>query len=109
MDYDTERAKEKAEELVNIVEEAIDKYWRMEGYNAAPKEMLNTAKQIVDNFVQITPPEKATIHFEFVEISSGGRGGGRSIKPGNIFLNFRKLITFLAESALTVIGAITVP
>jgi hypothetical protein len=45
----------------------------------------------------------------FITMQPGGRGGGKSAKGGNIFINIHKLITAIAGGVLTVSGAIAVP
>lgn len=42
-------------------------------------------------------------------IKPGGVGGGRSLKPGNIWLNWKKLLIVGSESILTIAGAASVP
>jgi len=49
------------------------------------------------------------LRIEFLTIRSGGLGGGSSTKPGNIWLNWRKLLVDGSESILTVIGALAEP
>lgn len=46
---------------------------------------------------------------ELLTIRQGGMGGGSSIKPGNIILNWRKLLIDGAESVLTIMGAASIP
>lgn len=107
MEYDTERAKEKNEELVNLAREAILRYWSSAGSNAGPLEALKAATEIVNNFTRVTPPEKEPVILELITMN--GRGRARSVKPGNVLLNFRKLLTSLAASGLAVVGAVAVP
>jgi len=95
-----ERAEEKREELTDIVKGVI------QNYDIQNKEEISSA--IIDHFVNITPPEKELCS-EFITIRQGGMGGGSSTKPGNIWLNWRKLLVEGAESILTVVGAVAVP
>lgn len=102
MEYDHERAKEKKEEINKLTKEAILKYWNGLGVKAEELDTKDAAEEIINNFVEIDPPEKeVSVYLELMTFRSGGRGGGRSVKPGNIFLNFRKLISFLASCVLT--------
>lgn len=52
---------------------------------------LKDAKQLVDTFITITPPLDPPVVMELLVMSSLGRGGGSSRKPGNIRLNWRQL------------------
>mgnify|MGYP000218040462 CR=1 FL=1 len=95
-----ERDEEKREELTDIVKGVI------QNYDIQNKEEISSA--IIDHFVNITPPEKE-LRSELITIRQGGMGGGSSTKPGNIWLNWRKLLVEGAESILTVVGAVAVP
>jgi hypothetical protein len=110
MDYDYERAKKKEEELNKLAEEAISIYWKEVGITGREIEAVTFAKEITKHFITINPPEKASwMSFDLVKLGKGGGGGGKSVKAGNIFLNFRKLIGFFASSALSIISTVNVP
>ena len=65
------------------------------------------SKRIVDEFADISPPEiDTTIHF--VTMKHWSRGA-KSSKPGNIWLNWRKLLIEGAESILTITGVVSFP
>jgi len=95
-----ERAEEKKEELTDIVKGVI------QNYDIQNKDEISSA--IIDHFVNITPPEME-LRMDLITIRQGGMGGGSSTKPGNIWLNWRKLLAEGAESILTVVGAVAVP
>ena len=95
-----ERAKEKRGELTDIVKDVI------QNYDIQNKGEISSA--IIDHFVNIAPPEEE-LRMELLTIGQGGMGGGSSTKPGNIWLNWRKLLVEGAESILTVVGAVAVP
>ncbi|MBE9515083.1 MAG: hypothetical protein IMY79_02975 [Chloroflexi bacterium] len=109
MEYDTERAEQKTEELINLAKEAILTYWKSIGFKPSSGEASNTATDVINNLIQVTPPEKEKPALEFIIMLRGGRGGGRSIKPGNMVLNIRKLITAVAGGGLTVVTAVAIP
>lgn len=94
-----ERAEEKKQELLEIVKSSVTPY-------ISNAEQIS--KRIIDHFCIITPPEIDT-RMELVTMRPGGMGGGRSLKPGNIWLNWRRLLIDGAESILTVVGAISIP
>ena len=95
------RAEEKKQEIFKIVENTIASHF------SNPEQL---SIKIIDHFCGITPPEIEidTHHFIF-DIKSGGLGGARSSKPGNIWLNWRKLLIDSSESILTIVGAVAVP
>jgi hypothetical protein len=95
-----ERAKEKRKELTDIVKDVI------QSYDIQNKEKI--ASEIIDHFLNITPPEME-LRMEILTLKQGGVGGGSSTKPGNIWLNWRKLLVEGSESILTFIGAVAVP
>jgi len=95
-----ERAKEKRKELTDIVKDVI------QNYDIQNKEKI--ASEIIDHFLNITPP-KMELRMEILTLKQGGVGGGSSTKPGNIWLNWRKLLVDGSESILTFIGAVAVP
>ncbi len=109
MEYDAEKAKEKTQELIEIAKSALLKYCHSHVLQASEQEALEGARCIVSNFVRVEPPEKEPQFFEFITMTEGGRGGGRSVKPGNLFLNVRKLMTNIASSVLTITGTIALP
>lgn len=109
MEHDREMAKHKKQELVGLAKEAILKYWCSAGFDESPGEAQKVAAEIIGDFTRVTPPEKEPIGWGLFIMRPGGRGGGRSIKPGNILLNFRKLVASVAAGGLTVVGAVAVP
>ena len=63
---------------------------------------------IIGCFAVITPPEYRFV-VRMVRMNEGGRDGGDSLKPGNILLNMRQLVTAIAGGVLTVIGVVQMP
>jgi len=95
------RAEVKRKELTYIVNGIL------QNYNIQNKEKISSI--IIDRFVDdITPPETELIRYK-LEMRPIGIGGGKSIKPGNILLNWRKLLVSASEIILTVAGAFATP
>lgn len=109
MEYDVERANEKTGELIDLAKEAILTYWKSVGLKPSPGDALEAATKVISNFTEVTPPRKGPRVLESITLRPGARGGGHSVKPGNIFLNLQKLVTTLAASSLTVMGTVAVP
>ena len=42
MEYDTERAKQKTDELVDVAQEALLNYWKSVGFEPDPHEAIET-------------------------------------------------------------------
>jgi hypothetical protein len=98
MEWDRERELDKCSELLEILENALCQV----PSNGHVSKVL--ARQIFDAFVSTTPPEKEKVLMHLVTIGFDGRGGGKSTKPGNIHLNFGKLVDALCAGTLTAIG-----
>ena len=109
MEYNTVRAAEKASEVQELAQEAVISCWRASGLAYEGLDAETTARAVIDSFVQITPPEAAPTIVEFISLPSGGRGGGRSVKPGNLLLNMRKLFTAIASGVITTASVIGAP
>jgi hypothetical protein len=99
MREDRERATEKKLELERLVKDTVIRDASISG---------EIVEKIIDSFCVIRPPE---IEYTtgFMTMDAGGMGGGRSSKPGNIWLNWRKLVVGGAESILTAAGAVSIP
>lgn len=63
-------------------------------------------KALISAFCHIMPPEipKIEHRIDYITIYDQGRSGGVSIKPGNVTLNWRKLIGALPGIVLTGVG-----
>lgn len=66
------------------------------------------APGVVQVLADITPPETQFL-MEMITMRPGAGGGGRSVKPGNIRLNLRKMIVALAGGTLTAVGIASAP
>jgi len=107
--YDKERGKKKAEELIKVAADGVFKYAAKNGVQLSKDEVEAFSRRLIDNFVNLTPPEKRTTFLGLFTIRRGKLGGGESVKPGNLLLDMRKLFTKTASSVLTVTGAIALP
>jgi hypothetical protein len=99
---DIPRVDIQAEKVSDIIEYTTGKLLHVE--NA--EYITNLAFQ---HFVEIEPPfEEQFINLITLNADSGV-GGGNTIKPGNIFLNWKKLLLDGVEHYLTIAGAIATP
>jgi len=65
---------------------------------------------LLNNYVDITPPEKEEVFMHYITASSfSGRGGGRSVKAGNIRLNIGKLLEAVSSGVFTIVSVNTSP
>lgn len=65
---------------------------------------------VVKAFSQVTPPEEPELTLELITISSLYTSPkARSRKPGNILLNWRKLVDIVPDVSLAGLGAATLP
>lgn len=91
------------------LDKLIRKLEDVSGGSHSLSEEQNT--NLLKAFCQVKPPviPEAEYRMELIVLSSGGRKGGVSIKPGNVTLNWRKLIGSLPGIVLTGAGAATNP
>lgn len=99
--YDEEMANAKRRELCELIEGSF------EHLPTADSERL--AAEVAGQFANVTPPYSEPLRVEMVTLRPGGRGGGTSAKPGNVVLNFRKLVVAIGSGVLTVAGTMAVP
>lgn len=75
-----------------------------------PTAQASAIAGIVDAFCGLTPPEYEgelpDSHLEYIKFDKAGRGGGFSRKPGNLVLNWRKLLASIPEAVSIGAGAI---
>ena len=100
MDYDYNTLEEKKKELTLLVEQSIPDEYKAES---------EIVRLISESFIRVTPPKEPEIVIEYINTFSGGRGGGRSRKPGNIFLNWRKLIKLIPDITIASVNTTTTP
>lgn len=104
MEYDTEAAARKKAELVDFSTGTINSFVKANGLEYDDRVFSRQQTEIIGNFIKITPPEKEKIRMDLILFRQGGRGGGRSVKPGNLLLDMRKLMTPIASGVLTTAG-----
>lgn len=66
------------------------------------------ASAVVDAFASITPPHLQR-RIRVVNLSKGGTDAGSTTKPGNIRLNWKKLVVEGSSSVIMAVGALKVP
>ena len=74
MKYNTERAEEKKQELVDVLHIEIEKNWERLGIDYDSKSAEDVSRFVIENFLEIKPPESPPMIMDFVTISSGGQG-----------------------------------
>ena len=98
-----DRADGKRQELIQIAEAAVLSHKPRRGAEKIPERSANKlAAAVVDAFASLTPP-KHEISIGLMTMFQGGTGGGSSVKPGNILLNWR---TIIIEGSLSVLAAV---
>jgi hypothetical protein len=100
VEWDRNREQQKRKELLATLESALL------GSAAKPRD---TAEEVLNAFVRITPPQKEEVVMKYMTMFDDGRGGGRSVKPGNIRLNMGALIEAVAGGALSAVGVVHFP
>jgi hypothetical protein len=97
MYQDDEKAREaKQTELVLIAQDAMA---RMGTNNP------QLARAVVEAFAKITAPKEPSPFADFTTLYVGERPRGESRKPGNIILNWHKLIEFVPDATLAAAAA----
>lgn len=82
----------------------------LEGAYGTPLRVL--APEIVRALAEVTPPEvddDLNLTFEMLTVRPGGGRSGRSVKPGNVLLNLRKVVAAVANGVLTAVGVAAAP
>jgi len=64
---------------------------------------------IVEAFCQMTPPLEPPRMIHMITAQSGGLGGGETTKPGNLRLNWHKLVRSCGDMVLTAAGVAAHP
>ena len=100
MAYDNEALEAKRKEIISIAQGAI---------SPSLATATQTAESAVKSFITLTPPTKPEEVIGIITMRFSGRGGARSRKPGNIYLNWRKLIDAVPDVTIAAIGGTTSP
>jgi hypothetical protein len=104
VELDREREKGKLDELRSAIRGAL----LCNGYSDQDADKLSPL--VLEYYVTTTPPEKRGLYTEFVTANSfSGRGGGRSVKAGNIRLNISKLFEAVSAGVFTTISVAAAP
>ena len=103
MSLDHSRATKKQNELISDLTKEIE----LRGINS--EDANEIAKIIMDKAVRVSPPEKEEFVFKYIIMLPSGRRGGKSIKPGNIFLNMRSQMDAVANGAFASISSYQIP
>ncbi|MGY6630674.1 MAG: hypothetical protein ACXIUL_06650 [Wenzhouxiangella sp.] len=61
---------------------------------------------IIDAFCRLSPPLEKEQVMEMLVVPRDGRTGGQSIKPGNIFLNWRSLVSKFGDAGFASAAAV---
>jgi hypothetical protein len=109
MASDTGRQEAKRQDMVAIATEAVMAHARSVGTPLAPEEAARVASAIVDGFVTLTPPETDTSIRHVTVVGPGLPERGETVKPGNIRLDMRKLVTSAARGVVAIAGAAQIP
>lgn len=100
MEYDEDAAHAKRAQLLDSA--ALGPVGRMLSEQAR--------NQLVDAFAKVTPPEEPEIMMELITISSLYKSPkASSRKPGNVILNWKKLLEIIPDVSLASLGASTLP
>lgn len=102
------KAIEKQIEIIDFIKEIIQNYAIQNNEIIDELKVEKMSSEIFNYFISIIPTE-IDISYKSLTIQSGGINGGRSIKPGNIWLNWKKLMIDGSESILAIIGTASLP
>lgn len=69
-------------------------------------QQVNAAR-CVDAFAKLRPPKSPELTIELITVLASGRRGGHSRKPGNIVLNWRKLMDIVPDITIAAAGSLS--
>lgn len=100
MEYDNDTARKKRDQLLAAIQAGSIS-------SAFPEDARRT---ILDSFVEISPPQQEQLTIGLILIDpTSGPPKGKSLKPGNVLLNWRKLFEVVPDVSLASLGAPTLP
>lgn len=99
MEYDNDALEEKRQQLIEAASEAIQE-WGLDD-----NRLAETA---VAAFARLTPPQKPENYIQLITLNPLTQQA-QSIKPGNLLLNWRKLIDIVPDTAIAAAGASAAP
>lgn len=100
MEYDNEALDSKQHELRALVRGAVP---------ASTGNADGIAESLLKTYIRLTPPTKPEMIIQMITANPSGSGGGRSRKPGNICLNWRKLMDLVPDATIAAVGGATAP
>lgn len=90
----------------DLLNREIDSFKELISKHVSEDKSQEISDLLMENYITITPPMEEVMTYLITLSSVGGRGGGNSVKPGNIILNWKKLLVDSADSLLTGAGAV---
>jgi hypothetical protein len=99
MEYDVLALTQKRDEVLNLAREAREETVAFD---------TDAAAAVLGAFVELTPPEKPEYVFHLITMNSFAQDA-ESRKPGNLFLNWRKLIDIVPDTTIAAAGATAAP
>lgn len=103
MEFDYSRCQQKEKELKVQILGFLGAFIEEE------QEKVRLSELIFSTSVNLTPPEKEELRLQLITMTTSGRGGGKSLKPGNIRLNIGKLMESVANCVFAVVSSYQVP
>jgi len=100
MEYDNEALNRKRQELRRLVRQAVP---------ASARHPEKIAESLLSTFIEITPPTKPEMVLKMITARPSGSGRARSRKPGNIYLNWAKLMDLVPDVTIAAVGGATSP
>jgi hypothetical protein len=89
--------------IVTTASHSLKEHFASKGLNATSASPDQLVQELFDRFAQISPPEEPPT--QLITLDSLRRGG-RSFKPGNIFVNAKAIFGKAVEGTLIVRGAL---
>ena len=101
LDYD--RGKEKEGEILNELSDIL------QSKRIDKEDAKQISQLIISNAISVSPPEKEEHTLGLITMHPSGRGGGKSVKAGNITLNIGQLMEATASGAFAIVGSYQIP
>jgi hypothetical protein len=99
VEYDDVALERKRQEVIGIAIDAI----RQAGFPD-----VEAAERAVAAFARLTPPQKPEFKIQLITMQSLAQEA-ESVKPGNLFLNWRKLVDVIPDAVIAGAGATAAP
>ncbi|MGY2963139.1 hypothetical protein ACVWZP_004088 [Pseudomonas sp. TE36184] len=95
MEYDQEAMAAKRKQLEDFVKLAFDGHG--ESYS-------QVAIRALDAFTMLSPPVESEQYIQYIAVGSSRGSGGSSRKPGNLLLNWKKLMDIIPDISIASAG-----